>query len=352
MPFIFRRILPSGKQLPLIATLLIVYIVWGTTYHALNVAMQTMPPLLMNGARFLLAGLVMLGLARWQGLAWPSAQQWRYSALIGGLMAFGAWFIPRQVEAENKVKRDQEEKKVIQNKEAEKDSVKSVLKTSEIELALGKLVSTRLLGAHQELAFRVGKMRKKFASQYGFVVPEIKVTDDIAIQDKSYQIRIHGTTIASNSLRVGEVLDRVDQCGTHRLGGGHMRRHATAEEGALPLAPGPVEVLLGHGQIAGPDLQRQAADRRKTQQLGGASLLERKDVGPVVHLVRQQAVARTVAGQEQHRVVPQPSLEDLARGLAEGRRRLQPAFDLESGQFIEAGASHDGQHVHVSCRTT
>ncbi|QND49558.1 flagellar biosynthesis protein FlhA [Rhizobium lusitanum] len=122
------------------------------------------------------------------------------------LLAAGAWAIPRQVAAENKLLRDAEEKKVMQTKEMEKDSVKSVLKTSEIELALGKIVSTRLLGAHQELAFRVGKMRKKFATQYGFVVPEIKVTDDIAIADKSYQIRIHGTTIASNTLRVGEVL--------------------------------------------------------------------------------------------------------------------------------------------------
>jgi flagellar biosynthesis protein FlhA len=126
--------------------------------------------------------------------------------LLGGLMATGAWLIPRQVEAENKLRRDAEEKKVMQTKEMEKDSVKSVLTTSEIELALGKIVSTRLLGAHQELAFRVGKMRKKFATQYGFVVPEIKVTDDIAIADKSYQIRIHGTTVASNILRVGEVL--------------------------------------------------------------------------------------------------------------------------------------------------
>ncbi|PZM11982.1 flagellar biosynthesis protein FlhA [Rhizobium tubonense] len=125
---------------------------------------------------------------------------------LGGLMATGAWLIPRQIEAGNKILRDQEEKKVMQSKELEKDSVKSVLKTSEIELALGKIVSTRMLGAHQELAFRVGKMRKKFATQYGFVVPEIKVTDDIAIADKSYQIRIHGTTIASNILRVGEVL--------------------------------------------------------------------------------------------------------------------------------------------------
>ena len=90
MPFIFRRIIPSGKQVPLIAALLIVYFVWGTTYHALNVAMQTLPPLLMNGARFLFAGAVMLGLARWQGLAWPTALQWRHSVLIGGLMAFGS----------------------------------------------------------------------------------------------------------------------------------------------------------------------------------------------------------------------------------------------------------------------
>ncbi len=126
--------------------------------------------------------------------------------VLGSLMAAGAWFIPRQIEAENKLRRDAEEQKVMQSKEMEKDSVKSVLRTAEIELALGKIVSTRLLGAHQELAFRVGKMRKKFATQYGFVVPEIKVIDDMAIADKSYQIRIHGTTIASNMLRVGEVL--------------------------------------------------------------------------------------------------------------------------------------------------
>ena len=125
---------------------------------------------------------------------------------LGGVMGFGAWIVPRRLEAENKLRREDEEKKVVQNKEADKDSVKSALRTAEIELALGKQVSTRLLGAHQELAFRVGKMRKKFASQYGFVVPEIKVTDDILIQEKSYQIRVHGTTIASNLLRVGDVL--------------------------------------------------------------------------------------------------------------------------------------------------
>ncbi len=125
---------------------------------------------------------------------------------LGGIMAFGSWYIPRQAEAESALRRQEEESKILQTTEAEKDSVKQVLKTAEIELALGKQVSTRLLGAHQELAFRVGKMRKKFATQYGFVVPEIKVSDDIMIPEKAYQIRVHGTTIASSNLRVGDVL--------------------------------------------------------------------------------------------------------------------------------------------------
>ncbi|MDO9418257.1 flagellar biosynthesis protein FlhA [Pararhizobium sp.] len=126
--------------------------------------------------------------------------------ILGGGMAFGAWIIPRRIEAEQKVLRDQDDQRQQQTKDTEKDSVRSVLKTAEIELLLGKQVSTRLLGAHQELAFRVGKMRKKFASQYGLVVPEIKVSDDISIPDKAYHIRIHGTTVASNTVRVGEVL--------------------------------------------------------------------------------------------------------------------------------------------------
>lgn len=83
MPSIFNRFGVAGA-------LLIVYIVWGTTYFALGVAMQTLPPVLMNGVRFLAAGLAMLAIARWQGLAWPTPAQWRASALIGGLMAFAA----------------------------------------------------------------------------------------------------------------------------------------------------------------------------------------------------------------------------------------------------------------------
>ncbi|MBU4528954.1 MAG: flagellar biosynthesis protein FlhA [Hoeflea sp.] len=125
---------------------------------------------------------------------------------LASVLAFGSWLIPRQRDRKARSEAQEVHRSEQEEKDKEKDSVKSILKTSEIELVLGKQVATKLLGSHEELAFRVAKMRKKFATQFGFVVPEIKVTDDISIKDKSYQIRIHGTTVAANDLRVGELM--------------------------------------------------------------------------------------------------------------------------------------------------
>ena len=99
-----------------------------------------------------------------------------------------------------------EKQKEVTKEEEEKNSIKTSLKTAEIELLIGKQLSTRLIASHQELAFRMGKMRKKFATQYGFVVPEVRLTDDSSIPSKSYQIKIHGTVVAEHKMRVGEVM--------------------------------------------------------------------------------------------------------------------------------------------------
>ena len=52
----------------------------------------------------------------------------------------------------------------------------------------------------------MAKMRKKFAEQYGFVVPEVRLTDDLSIPSKSYHIKIHGTVVAEYQMRVGELM--------------------------------------------------------------------------------------------------------------------------------------------------
>lgn len=88
MPSFFN--VQSGRANPwaLAAALLLVYIVWGTTYFAIGIALQTMPPLWMNAVRFCCAGGVMLLVALWQGQALPSWAQWRNAAVVGGLMVF------------------------------------------------------------------------------------------------------------------------------------------------------------------------------------------------------------------------------------------------------------------------
>ncbi len=85
-------------------------------------------------------------------------------------------------------------------------SVKESLKLSDVELCLGKQISSVLLPEFQEISHRVSIIRRNFAKQYGFIVPEIKLTDDIFMPPKAYQIKIHGAVVASGELRLGEVL--------------------------------------------------------------------------------------------------------------------------------------------------
>jgi drug/metabolite transporter (DMT)-like permease len=64
-----------------------VYIVWGSTYLGIRYAIETLPPFLMAGARFSLAGAIMFAWAKFHGDAggWSWAQ-WRRAFLIGALL--------------------------------------------------------------------------------------------------------------------------------------------------------------------------------------------------------------------------------------------------------------------------
>ncbi|MCP3402656.1 MULTISPECIES: flagellar biosynthesis protein FlhA [unclassified Bradyrhizobium] len=131
--------------------------------------------------------------------------------LLGGVMAFVGYSLPKQQAA---LKQKEDARKADERAQAEaKDSVKESLKTAEIELSLGGHLSVHMLGSRTELAHRVSKIRKKFAKQYGFVVPEIKLSDNLSIDPKGYQIRIHDTRVAHGELRLGEVLVLVDKDG-------------------------------------------------------------------------------------------------------------------------------------------
>lgn len=74
------------KDVKLVSALLIVYVVWGSTYLAIAVADRTMPPFLMLSIRFALAGAVLYWWARRRGAAKPTGRQWGAAAIVGGAL--------------------------------------------------------------------------------------------------------------------------------------------------------------------------------------------------------------------------------------------------------------------------
>ncbi len=84
-----------------------IYLVWGSTYLGIRVAVTTMPPFAMAAARFGLAGVLLFTWLKLRGTAWPQTRQWRDNAIVGTLLLLGgnglvAWaeqFIPSGVTA-------------------------------------------------------------------------------------------------------------------------------------------------------------------------------------------------------------------------------------------------------------
>jgi drug/metabolite transporter (DMT)-like permease len=65
------------------AALATVYVVWGSTYLAIMIAIRTLPPFLMASARYLVAGVVLYGFAARRGAPRPALRHWR-SAVVAG----------------------------------------------------------------------------------------------------------------------------------------------------------------------------------------------------------------------------------------------------------------------------
>jgi len=66
-----------------------VYIIWGSTYLAIRFAVETIPPFLMVGTRFLVAGAILYGFRRLRGDAPPLRVEWKAAAVVGILLLVG-----------------------------------------------------------------------------------------------------------------------------------------------------------------------------------------------------------------------------------------------------------------------
>jgi drug/metabolite transporter (DMT)-like permease len=79
-----RRLRDPAVLIPL--ALAALYVIWGSTYLGIHFALESYPPFLLAGLRFLCAGLLFYGFLRWRGIASPTRLQWRNAAFTGVLL--------------------------------------------------------------------------------------------------------------------------------------------------------------------------------------------------------------------------------------------------------------------------
>lgn len=104
-----RRETGAGPSLVWVG-MLVLYVVWGSTYLAIAIAVDTFPPFIMAAVRFGLAGVILLTwsiLRDRRAFMWPTRREWRDSAIVGalllgggmGLVAWGEQTIPSGIAA-------------------------------------------------------------------------------------------------------------------------------------------------------------------------------------------------------------------------------------------------------------
>src|SRR5579863_332099 len=82
---------PQASRAQIVIAFALVYVIWGSTYLTIKIAIETLPALLMSGTRFILAGLLLFLFARRPGAPKEHLTfvHWRAAAVIGGCLLLG-----------------------------------------------------------------------------------------------------------------------------------------------------------------------------------------------------------------------------------------------------------------------
>ena len=76
----------APSKAAIISALLAVYVLWGSTYFGIKIALQNYPPFLLTAIRMLIAGGLMFIVLRFRGVHAPTVKQWRVIAVLALLL--------------------------------------------------------------------------------------------------------------------------------------------------------------------------------------------------------------------------------------------------------------------------
>jgi drug/metabolite transporter (DMT)-like permease len=78
-----------ASRAQIVAAFASIYLIWGSTYLAIRYAVETIPPFIMGGIRFLISGAMLYLWARSRGAPKPTRFHWRNAIIAGGFLLLG-----------------------------------------------------------------------------------------------------------------------------------------------------------------------------------------------------------------------------------------------------------------------
>ena len=78
-----------ASRAEIIAAFASIYVIWGSTYLAIRYAVETIPPFVMGGVRFLISGTILYLWSRYRGAPKPTRIHWRNAIIAGGFLLLG-----------------------------------------------------------------------------------------------------------------------------------------------------------------------------------------------------------------------------------------------------------------------
>jgi flagellar biosynthesis protein FlhA len=128
-------------------------------------------------------------------------------ALFGGLCGWLAWSMTKKAEAQRVQARMEEVAAQQQVAQVEEPIARTLaIDALRIELGYGLLPMINDASAEPRLDDQVRALRRQMAIDFGFVLPSIRILDNMALQANEYVVYVKETEIARGELRIGKLL--------------------------------------------------------------------------------------------------------------------------------------------------
>jgi flagellar biosynthesis protein FlhA len=127
--------------------------------------------------------------------------------VIGGMLGVLSLFQSRRLRKEADQKKQFQREMEMKSIEDSKDEFDQDLYLDLIEVELGYgLISIAGSDDHENLSVRINLIKKQIVSETGFIVPPIRIRDNIRLEENRYRIKIKGTEVAENELHINKFM--------------------------------------------------------------------------------------------------------------------------------------------------